>query len=64
MIAKFLPLLQEYGKSNTQSMQLLYALQPYLKPERQDKIQRAAKLARLIHLGKLFLKEMGGLEHV
>ena len=64
MIAKFLPLLQEYGKSNTQSMQLLYALQPYLKPERQDKIQRAAKLARLIHLGKVFFKEMGGLEHV
>ena len=64
LIAKFLPLLQEYGKSNTQTMQLLYALRPYLKAERQDKIERAAKLARLIHMGKLFFKEMGGLEHV
>lgn len=64
LIMKFLPLLQEYGKSNSQTMQLLYALRPFLKEERQTKVERAAKLARLIHLGKAFFKEMGGLEHV
>lgn len=64
LIMKFLPLLQEYGKSNSQTMQLLYALRPFLKAERQGKVERAAQLARLIHLGKSFFKEMGGLEHV
>ena len=64
LIMKFLPLLQEYGKSNSQTMQLLYALRPFLKTERQGKVERAAQLARLIHLGKTFFKEMGGLEHV
>ena len=64
LIMKLLPLLQEYGKSNSQTMQLLYALRPFLKAERQPKIERAAQLARLIHLGKTFFKEMGGLEHV
>ncbi len=64
LITKFLPLLQEYGKSNSQTMQLLYALRPYLKPERQNKIERAAKLARVIHIGKMFLSDMGGLDHV
>ena len=64
LIMKLLPLLQEYGKSNSQTMQLLYALRPFLKAERQGKVERAAQLARLIHLGKTFLKEMGGLEHV
>lgn len=64
LIMKFLPLLQEYGKSNSQTMQLLYALRPFLKEDRQAKVERAAQLARLIHLGKAFFKEMGGLEHV
>ena len=64
LIMKFLPLLQEYGKSNSQTMQLLYALRPFLKTERQGKVERAAQLARLIHLGKTLFKEMGGLEHV
>ena len=64
LIMKFLPLLQEYGKSNSHTMQLLYALRPFLKEEKQAKVERAAQLARLIHLGKAFFKEMGGLEHV
>lgn len=60
LAAKFLPLLQEYGKPNTQAMDLLNALRPYLKEEKQEKIQRAAKLARIIHLGKKFLMEWEG----
>ena len=33
----------------------LRAMRPFLKPERQEKIDRAAQLARLIHLAKTFL---------
>lgn len=57
MINRFLPLIQEYTHTNSNTTQLLYALRPFLKAEKQDKIERAAKLARLIHLGKKFLSE-------
>ena len=30
LVGKLLPLLQEYGQSNSQAMQLLYALRPFL----------------------------------
>ena len=55
LLAKLLPLLQ--GQSSSQTTQLLYALRPFLKEEKQGKVERAAKLARLIHLGKQFLSE-------
>ena len=61
MISKLVPLLQELGgqqDSNTRA--LLYALRPYLKPDRQEKVERALQLARLFHLGKKFLAEWGG----
>ena len=57
LIGRFLPLIQEYTQSNSNTTQLLYALRPFLKAEKQDKIERAAKLARLIHLGKKVLSE-------
>ena len=57
LIGRFLPLIQEYTQSNSNTTQLLYALRPFLKAEKQDKIERAAKLARLIHLGKKCLSE-------
>ena len=59
VLARFLPLLQEYSRSNSQTMQLLYALRPFLKESKQDKVERAARLARLIHLGKKFLIDWG-----
>ena len=56
MLTKLLPLIQELGSQNdSNARQLLYALRPYLKPERQEKIARALQLARLFHLGKKFL---------
>ena len=42
------------------TVQLLNALRPFLKPEKQGKVERAAHLARLIHLGKKFLSEWEG----
>ena len=45
LLGKLLPLAQEYGRSNSASMQLLNALRPFLKPEKQGKVERAAHLA-------------------
>ena len=60
-IARYLPLLQELTRDTSQTTQLLYALRPFLKDGKQDKVERAARLARLITIGKRFLKEGGGL---
>ena len=63
LLARFLPLLQEQRQSNSQTTQLLFALRPFLKEEKQPKVERAAKLAHLICIGKRFLTE-GGLDIV
>lgn len=61
LLMKLMPLIQELGsQSDSNARQLLYALRPYLKPERQEKVERALQLARLFHLGKKFLSEWGG----
>lgn len=61
MLTKLLPLVQELGGSaDSNARQLLHALKPYLKPDRQEKIERALQLARLFHLGKKFLSEWEG----
>lgn len=55
-IAKLMPLAQELGSSqNSNAKTLLYAMRPYLKQERQDKVERALQLARLLHIGKKFI---------
>ena len=59
-INRLLPLVGELtGGGNDERMQLLYALRPFLKPERRDKVERAAKTAKLIHVGKRLLQTMG-----
>lgn len=63
LLARLLPLMQELRQSNSQTTQLLYALRPFLKEEKQPKVERAAKLARLICIGKRLLTE-GGLDIV
>ncbi len=56
LLAKLLPLVQELGsQQDTNARTLLFALRPYLKEERQEKVERALQLARLFHLGKKFL---------
>lgn len=60
MISKLLPLLQEFGgQQDSNARALLYALRPYLKEERQEKVERAVQLARLFHIGKQFLAGWG-----
>lgn len=60
MIQRFLPLIRELsGGQNDERMQLLYALRPFLRPERRDKVEQAARAAKLIHVGKKLLGTMG-----
>ena len=61
LIQKLLPLVGELAGSGggDERLQLLYALRPFLKPERQEKVERAVKAARLIHVGKKLLKGLG-----
>jgi len=61
LFIKLLPILRELGgKRDSHARQLLYALRPYLKEERRNKVERALQLARLFHLGKQFLSEREG----
>ena len=61
LLVRLLPILQELGRdSDSNARQLLTALRPYLRPERQDRVERALQLARLIHLGKQFLSGWEG----
>ncbi len=60
MLTRLLPLVQELGgQQDSNARALLLALRPYLKPERQEKVERAIQLARLFHIGKSFLAGWG-----
>ena len=58
-IAQFLPLLQELG-GDSDARRLLYALRPYLRPRKQEKVEQALRLARLFRVGKKFLSQWEG----
>ena len=55
-VAQFLPLLQELG-GDSDARRLLYALRPYLRPQKQEKVERALRFARLFRVGKRFLSQ-------
>ena len=56
LLTRLLPLLRELNSAqDSNARQLLYALRPYLKPERQAKVERALLLARLFRIGRRFL---------
>ena len=60
-LMRLMPLIQELGgQQNSNARQLLFALRPYLKEERQEKVERALQLARLFHIGKKVLAEWRG----
>lgn len=61
LLMKLLPLVQELGSTReSNARQLLYALRPYLKSDKQEKVERALQLARLYHIGKKVLAEWEG----
>ena len=56
LLTRLLPVIQELGgQQDSNARALLYALRPYLRADRQEKVERALQLARLFHLGKKFL---------
>lgn len=59
LLSRLLPLIQEMG-GDSNARNLLYALRPYLRSDRQEKVERALQLARLFHLGKKFLSGWEG----
>lgn len=61
LLTRLLPLIQELGgQRESNARNLLYALRPYLRSDRQEKVERALQLARLFHLGRKFLSGWGG----
>ncbi len=60
MLQRFLPMLGELNSPRrSEREQLLYALRPFLKESRRDKIDKALQVARILHLGKQFLGTLG-----
>lgn len=59
LMSRILPLLQEFSRDSSESVQLLYALRPFLKESKRDKVERAVKLARIIHIGKKAMTDWG-----
>lgn len=56
LLGRLAPLMGQLRSSGSgEAAALLRALRPYLSEKRRDKVERAAQLARLIHLGKAFL---------
>lgn len=56
LLARLIPVLRQMDRpESSETAALLYALRPFLREKRRDKVARAAQLARLIHLARLFL---------
>ena len=61
LLTRLIPVLQQLNRSeSSEASAFLYALRPFLKPSRRDKVDRACQLARIIHLAKTFLTTQEG----
>ncbi len=61
MLRRFLPLIKEMqSQESSNASQLLLALRPYLKTEKQEKVGRAIQIAKLIRMGKHFFSGLEG----
>lgn len=62
LLTRLLPVVQQLNRrESSEAAALLYALRPFLRAERQEKVERAVQLARLFHLAKVFFTK-GGLD--
>ncbi len=56
LLSRLLPVVSQMNRpESSETSALLCALQPFLRDKRRDKVARAAQLAKLIHLAKVFL---------
>lgn len=53
-------LMGEYKSQSNDKTALLKAMKPYLKPERQSALDKAADIVKMAHLAKIALSELGG----
>lgn len=61
LLARLLPVVSQMNRpESSETSALLCALQPFLRDKRRDKVARAAQLAKLIHLAKVFLTTREG----
>ena len=61
LLSRLLPVVSQMNRpESSETSALLYALQPFLRGKRRDKVARAAQLAKLIHLAKVFLTTREG----
>ena len=61
LLTRLLPVGSQMNRpESSETSALLYALQPFLREKRRDKVARAAQLAKLIHLAKIFLTTREG----
>ena len=61
LLTRLLPVVSQMNRpESSETSALLYALQPFLRDKRRDKVARAAQLAKLIHLAKVFLTTREG----
>ena len=61
LLARLLPVVSQMNRpESSETSALLCALQPFLREKRRDKVARAAQLAKLIHLAKVFLTTREG----
>lgn len=60
LMRRIMPLLRQMNRpESSETTAFLLALRPFLSEARRDKVERAAQLARLVHLGKTFLTTQG-----
>ena len=67
LMRRVMPLLRQMNRpESSETTAFLLALRPFLSEARRGKVERAAQLARLLHLGKTFLttREPEGAERV
>ena len=56
LLTRLLPVLMQANRSESgQTQAFLTALKPFLREERRAKVDRAAQMAKMIHLAKVFL---------
>lgn len=48
------------NRPKSRSTQLLLAMRPYMRPEKQEKLDRAIKIAEIVHIAGFVMKEYGG----
>ncbi|MCD8321621.1 MAG: hypothetical protein LUC89_01880 [Oscillospiraceae bacterium] len=47
-------------EKNSKSAALLMAMRPYMRPEKQEKLDRAVKIAQMVHIAGAVMREYGG----